>query len=207
MARRTTQDTLNLLIKAVSQCVAESQDKVSQSLLSVLKALTTNISPDPEERERDRRTMRGLVLLIKERLEGVNAVGTTLCGCLAETILLLTFKDTTPFKNVVVKVPAGEGGKPTDRCPIKVGDAEIIVPRWALQAFYLRLQGVKYSEISKQFNVSRQLAQYWVNRLKALNPTISEEPKVSEAPPPEKQSPSSLPDETIWHLLKGKVKG
>jgi hypothetical protein len=153
--------------------------------------------------------MRGLVLLIKERLAGVNALGATLCGCLAETILLLTFKDTASSESGAVTAPAGKGKAtvPTDRCKVKAGNMVIEVPKWALQAFHLRQQGVKYSEIGKQFGVSRQLAQYWVRRLEALNLPISEEPKVLEAPPTEPQSPPSPPDETLWQLLKGKVKG
>jgi hypothetical protein len=202
--KKATGEILNLLIEAVSQCVAESKDKVSQSLLSTLKEMTTNISSDPEERERDRRTMRGLVLLIKERLEKVNAIGATLCECLAEVLLLQTLKDTTPFKTIKVKV----GEKvPADKCLVKVDGKEVTVPRWALEAFYMRMQGVKYSEISERFGVSRQLAQYWVNRLKALKPHLLEETEVSEAQPTEQQLPTPSPDEALWQLLKGKVKG
>jgi hypothetical protein len=204
MAKEATAKILDLLIEAVSLCVAESRDKVSQSLLSTLKTMTANISSDPEERERDRQTMRGLVLLIKERLEKVNAVGATLCGCLAEVLLLLTLKDTTPFKKIKVKV--GEEEVPADKCPIKVNGKEIVVPRWALEAFYMRMQGVKYSEICKRFGVTRQRAQYWVNRLKALKSQLWEETKVSETQPTEQPS-TPPPDETLWQMLKGKVKG
>jgi hypothetical protein len=205
MPKVAARGVLDLLIEAVSLCVAESQDKVSQSLLSTLRAMTVNTSSDPEERERDRQTMRGLVLLIKERLEKINAIGATLCGCLAEVLLLQTLKDTTPFKTV--KVVVGGEEVPADKCPVKVEDKEIEVPKWALEAFYMWMHGIKYSEICKRFGVSRQRAQYWVNRLRALNPQLWEKAKAPETQSTEPQPPTPSPDEAIWQLLKGKVKG
>jgi hypothetical protein len=195
MSEKVAKETLNLLIKGVGQCVAESNDKISQSLLGILKTLAADQSKDPEERERNRRTMHGLVMLIKDRLEGVNALGVTLCGCLAEVLLQLTFTETTAFKEIEVKVPTEQGVKSAN------------IPQWALEAFYMWKQGVGYAEIGKRLGVSRQYVRYWVQRLNRLNPKFSEEQKEPEAPQTEQQSTVASPEDSLWRLLHAKIKG
>jgi len=192
---KATKETLNLLIKGVGRCVAESGDKVAQSLLGILKTLAADQSKDLEERERNRRTMRGLVMLIKDRLEGVNALGVTLCGCLAEVLLQLTFTEATAFKEIEVKVPTEQGVKSAN------------IPQWALEAFYMWKQGVGYAEIGKRLGVARQVVRYWVQRLNRLNPKFLEERKEPEAPQAERQPTSASPDDSLWRLLHAKIKG
>jgi hypothetical protein len=185
-----------MLIKGIGRCVTESGDKVAQSLLGILKTLAADQSKDLEERERNRRTMRGLVMLIKDRLEGVNALGVTLCGCLAEVLLQITFTEATNLKKEIeVKVPTEQGVKSAN------------IPQWALEAFYMWKQGVGYAEIGKRLGVARQVVRYWVQRLNRLNPKFSEECKEPEAPQPEQQPTSASPDDSLWQLLHAKIKG
>jgi hypothetical protein len=196
MSEKTTKETLNLLIKGVSRCVTESGDKVAQSLLGILKTLAADQSKDLEEWERNRRTMRGLVMLIKDRLEGVNALGVTLCGCLAEVLLQITFTEATTFKKEIeVKVLAEQGVKSAN------------IPQWVLEAFYMWKQGVGYAEIGKRLGVARQVVRYWVQRLNRLNPKFSEESKEPEALQPEQQPTSASPEDSLWRLLHAKTKG
>jgi hypothetical protein len=196
VSEKATKETLNLLIKGVSRCVTESGDKVAQSLLGILKTLAADQSKDLEERERNRRTMRGLVMLIKDRLEGVNALGVTLCGCLAEVLLQITFTEATNLKKEIeVKVPTEQGVKPAN------------IPQWALEAFYMWKHGVGYAEIGRQLGVARQVVRYWVQRLNRLNPKFWEEHKEPEAFQPEQQPTSASPEDSLWRLLHAKIKG
>ena len=195
MSEKATKETLNLLIKGIGRCVTESGDKVAQSLLGILKTLAADQSKDLEERERNRRTMRGLVMLIKDRLEGVNALGVTLCGCLAEVLLQLTFTEATTFKEIEVKVPTEQGVRSAN------------IPQWALEAFYMWKQGVGYAEIGRRLGVARQIVRYWVQRLNRLNPKFSDEQKEPEAPQAEQQPSKASPDDSLWRLLHAKIKG
>jgi hypothetical protein len=122
-------------------------------------------------------------------------LGVSLCGCLADVLLQLTFTEAKTFKEIEVKVPTEQGIKPVN------------IPQWALEAFYMWKQGVRYSEIGKQLGVARQLVRYWVQRLNRLNPKFSEERKEPEAPQPEQQPTSASPDDSLWRLLQAKVKG
>jgi hypothetical protein len=208
MAGKTTKPTLNLLLKALSLCVTESKDKVALTLLSCLKSLVATLGENSEGNERDLRTMRGLVLLIKDRLEGVNALGVTLCNSLAEVFLQLTFKETTP-----ATVEEQSDFKTESKATvISAGAKKVLVPNWAIQAYQLWKElGLNYAEIGRRVGQPRQNVAYWVKRLETLKSntaSTSNEPK-----PPDEQSqstelnpsPTSTSDE-IWQLLKDKVK-
>jgi hypothetical protein len=207
VTEKTVQDTLNLLIKALSLCVVESKDKVAQTLLSTLKSLAVSLCGCPKGKERDLRTMRGLVLLIKERLEGIDALGVTLCDSLAEVLLQLILKGVVPTDGQPNHMV--EGDAPAAQV-VLIGGKRVFVPEWAIQAHQLWKQGLSYAEIGKRLGVIRQNVRYWVTRLETLNSKFKGEPSEHPISPPTPPTPNPTPptpDETLWQLIEKRVKG
>jgi hypothetical protein len=207
VVEKATKATLNLLLKALSLCVVESKDKVAQTLLSTLKSLVVSLCECPEGKERDLRTMRGLVLLIKERLEGIDALGVTLCDSLAEILLQLILKGVAPMGGQSNHVVEGEA---LATQVVLIGGRKVFVPEWALQAHQLWKQGLSYAEIGKRLGVIRQNVRYWVTRLETLNSKFRGEPNEHPVSPPTTPTPNPTPptpDETLWQLIEKRVKG